>query len=123
MQPQGHVQVLLNMVLKGMTPQSALDAPRFCISASVSNTVDKEDYAPNAVSAETFLEDGIAPEVRDELIKMGHGVEILKGWARGMFGKGQVRTCPRRSVSSLRAHAFRGADYSKTSRRCLGWRK
>ncbi|KAK4704921.1 hypothetical protein P7C70_g1289, partial [Phenoliferia sp. Uapishka_3] len=90
MQPQGHVQVLLNMVLKGMNAQAALDAPRFCISASVTNTVDKEDYAPNAVSAETFLEEGISEKVRDELIKMGHGVEILRGWSRGMFGKGQI---------------------------------
>jgi len=31
MQPQGHIQVLLN-ILRGFTPQAALDAPRFCIS-------------------------------------------------------------------------------------------
>jgi len=36
MQPQGHVQVLLN-VLRGMTVQAALDAPRFCISVSLAS--------------------------------------------------------------------------------------
>ncbi|KAM0750360.1 gamma-glutamyltranspeptidase [Meredithblackwellia eburnea MCA 4105] len=90
MQPQGHVQVLLNMIRKGMTPQAALDSPRFCISASPTNQVDKADYAPDAVSADTFVEEGISPEVIKQLTRMGHKLSLLKGWQRGMFGKGQV---------------------------------
>ncbi|KAG2369442.1 gamma-glutamyltranspeptidase [Suillus spraguei] len=44
MQPQGHVQVLLNM-LRGFTAQAALDAPRFCISAGMPDSDDKDPAA------------------------------------------------------------------------------
>lgn len=59
MQPQGHVQVLLN-VLRGFNVQAALDAPRFCIdaepTASESSTISK-----------VFIEEGISPDVVDKL--------------------------------------------------------
>ncbi|KAI9727811.1 MAG: hypothetical protein M1834_007958 [Cirrosporium novae-zelandiae] len=80
MQPQGHVQVLLNMLAFKHDPQTALDAPRFCISASTSDRT-------------VYLEEGISEDVASELKKLGHQVEILKGYSRGMFGRGQVIRC------------------------------
>ena len=58
MQPQGHVQVLLN-ILRGFDVQAALDAPRFCIDA---DPVDYEGY-----TSKVFLEEGISSGAVDEL--------------------------------------------------------
>lgn len=58
MQPQGHVQVLLN-VLRGFSVQAALDAPRFCI--------DAEPIGNKSSQTQVFLEEGISPHVVDEL--------------------------------------------------------
>ncbi|MFO7916467.1 MAG: gamma-glutamyltransferase [Anaerolineae bacterium] len=71
MQPQGHVQVLNNMVCHGMDPQRALDAPRF-----------------NFQGANRFLiEPSLPDEVYEGLRRRGH--ELQKGWG-GNFGGGQV---------------------------------
>lgn len=65
-QPQGHIQVLLN-ILRGFSPQSALDAPRFCISAgspdaNVSNASNAGD-----INSEVYFEDGIPEETVEKL--------------------------------------------------------
>ncbi|KAI4752292.1 gamma-glutamyltranspeptidase [Aureobasidium sp. EXF-3400] len=83
MQPQGHVQVLMNMLVFKMTPQAALDAPRICIGAGMPDSGDVFDKT-------VYLEDGISEETADKLRAMGHNVEIIKGHGRGLFGRGQV---------------------------------
>lgn len=57
-QPQGHVQVLLNM-LRGFTAQAALDAPRFCISAGMPDPDEKDPAAFGVVSGGINFEDAI----------------------------------------------------------------
>ncbi|KLO13562.1 hypothetical protein SCHPADRAFT_940231 [Schizopora paradoxa] len=90
MQPQGHVQVLLNM-LRGFTAQSALDAPRFCISAgSPDSEVKNSSAKAGDINSEVYFEEGISEETVEELRKMGHDAHLVKGFQRGMMGRGQV---------------------------------
>ncbi|KAL8638131.1 MAG: hypothetical protein Q9228_004681 [Teloschistes exilis] len=86
MQPQGHVQVLLNMLAFKYNPQAALDAPRMCIG---SGTPDQGKVLDRKV----HLEEGIGEEVVEALRKLGHEVEVVKGWKRSLFGRGQVVRC------------------------------
>ncbi|KAJ5133046.1 Gamma-glutamyltranspeptidase [Penicillium atrosanguineum] len=80
MQPQGHVQVLLNMLAFGYHPQAALDSPRICIAAPTSESTDRT----------ICVEEGISEEAVEGLRRMGHQIEVLTGWKRSMFGRGQV---------------------------------
>ncbi|TNN55309.1 putative gamma-glutamyltransferase YwrD [Liparis tanakae] len=63
MQPQGHVQVLLNMLEFGMNPQQALDAPRVYVH-----------YEHKAAQWSLHLEEGVSLEVAEELRRRGHTV-------------------------------------------------
>lgn len=83
MQPQGHVQVLLNMLAWGMSPQEALDAPRVCIGAGYS---DKPEDGKVVVN----LEAGIGEDVVEALKKMGYAVILPDSGRRFLFGRGQV---------------------------------
>lgn len=82
MQPQGHAQVFLNMVLFKYNPQTALDAPRFCIGA--------ENIPGGTTGRKIKLEDGISEQVCKGLRAMGHDTEIVTGFNRRIFGRGQV---------------------------------
>lgn len=86
MQPQGHVQVLLNMLTFKYNPQAALDAPRICIGAG---TPDQGKVLDRTV----YLEEGISEDVAAELRHLGHEVSIVTGYQRGLFGRGQVIRC------------------------------
>ncbi|KAH8887886.1 gamma-glutamyltranspeptidase [Thozetella sp. PMI_491] len=87
MQPQGHVQVLLNMLTFGMNPQVALDAPRICIGVSLPG---KSTDPSRKVDNRVYLEEGISEEVAQALEGMGHEIKYVKGNGRVMFGRGQV---------------------------------
>ncbi|KAJ9657969.1 hypothetical protein H2201_007976 [Coniosporium apollinis] len=84
MQPQGHVQVLLNMLVFEHNPQAALDAPRICIGAGMPGADGK------VFDRTVYLEDGIREDVVKGLEKLGHHVQVVKGYQRGLFGRGQV---------------------------------
>jgi gamma-glutamyltranspeptidase / glutathione hydrolase len=90
MQPQGHVQVLLNM-LRGYGPQAALDAPRFCISAGSPDSELKDSGAKAGdINSEVYLEEGIPDATLDALREMGHDARRAAGVARMTMGRGQI---------------------------------
>jgi gamma-glutamyltranspeptidase/glutathione hydrolase len=67
MQPQGHVQVLLNLLGFGMDVQAAGAAPRFCHFGSSTPTGQRMSDGGSV-----GLENGIPVNVRRELAKKGH---------------------------------------------------
>ena len=71
MQPQGHLQVVVNQADYGMNPQAALDAPRWQFVSG--NTVLLEQSVPQAVAL--------------ALAQRGHNIQI---GAEAGFGKGQI---------------------------------
>lgn len=72
MQPQGHVQVIMNTVDWLLNPQSALDAPRWQWIAG----------------KEIWLESGVAPEIVEDLRRRGHEVRVLEDDTT--FGRGEI---------------------------------
>ena len=86
MQPQGHQQVLANMVDFGMDPQEALDHPRFYITG-----VGEGRSSGDVASSRVQVEEGLPEETIAGLRARGHSVDgPVSGHARSVFGRGQV---------------------------------
>jgi len=84
MQPQGHVQVLVNMVDLQMSPQMALDVPRWMVAV--------QRGAPGAEEPGglVYVEEGWSFPVLAELARRGHHLAPVTGRQRAMFGGGQI---------------------------------
>ncbi len=85
MQPQGHLQVLSNLVDLGHNPQQALDTPRFCIDVNNQGGVGAQDPGGTVL-----IEEGFSFLEAAELHKKGHRVLPVSGRSRSVFGGGQV---------------------------------
>ena len=75
-QPQGHLQVISNVVDYGMNSQEALDSLRFSIDIEETGVVR--------------LEEDIDPKIVAELERLGHKVKVVSGYERATFGGGQL---------------------------------
>ncbi|GLS24779.1 gamma-glutamyltransferase [Marinibactrum halimedae] len=77
MQPQGHVQILVNMVDYGMNVQEAGDAPRWQHLGSTEPTEGADTYLVDGGYIE--LETGVPYQVVRELMQKGHKVRFGVG--------------------------------------------
>ncbi len=80
MQPQGHVQIIVNLVDFDMNLQEAGDAPRFYHTGSAEPT-----GTPMTDGGVVYLEDGIPAEVRRELLRRGHTLRLTTGTSFGGY--------------------------------------
>ncbi len=81
MQPQGHVQVLCNIIDFGMNVQEAGDAPRFRHTGSSQPTGETMQDG-----GALHLETGIEAEVTRALARKGHRISVLLGGYGGYQG-------------------------------------
>ena len=88
----GHVQVLSNLLDRGLDPQASLDAPRFCIAPSSGDLQDRNPalLAADRGSIVVHFEEGFPRDAVDFVEMAGYRVaRNVSGHARKMFGRGQ----------------------------------
>ncbi len=79
MQPQGHLQMVVNLIDDKLDPQAALDRPRFRIEGGRASGI-------------VLLEQGLPPSVAGGLALMGHQIipEVSGPMRNAKFGLGQI---------------------------------
>jgi len=81
-QGQADLQIILNMLVFGMNPQQAVEAPRFATETRI-DSFWPHPYKPGVLS----VEPGIPEQTRAELQILGHAIEVV-----GACGNGAVVT-------------------------------
>jgi gamma-glutamyltranspeptidase/glutathione hydrolase len=89
MQPQGHFQMLVNMLDLEMSPQQALDVSRWRIDAG------SQGVGAQQPGGLVHMEEGWSFDLMAELTRRGHriaptGAYGRPGYGRGGFGGGQI---------------------------------
>ncbi|KAI9022834.1 nucleophile aminohydrolase [Phycomyces nitens] len=121
MQPQGQLQVILNMMHQKHNPQHALDLPRICVSPpkAADNPLGKDDPFTDLTHSAVYVEEGISEATIKELEAKGHLCYRLKGHARSMFGRGQIIRVKRDERTGKRVLAA-GSD-PRGDGHAIGW--
>ena len=90
MQPQGHVQTLLELLRYGRNPQAALDAPRFMWTGEKTLVVE-EDYDEKAV--EELIRRGHDVKRPSHDLDMGRGQYLIYDRKRKVYMGGTEKRC------------------------------
>jgi len=106
-QPQGHVQVLVNLIDFGMNLQQACDAPRLAHEGSSDPTGTPLEEGGGTLT----VENGFAPEVLAELARRGHVFKDHPGVYGGFQG----------ILWDAKNRAFVGASDWRKDGQAAGW--
>ena len=92
-QTQSLLQIVHNIFLFDMTPQQAIEAPRFRSSGGVS----------------VAIEDRVSAEVLSELAGLGHNLQLIRGWTATFGGAQMIHHEPTTGVLTAAADPRREA--------------
>ena len=98
-QPQGHLQLLVNMIDFGLDPQEALNALRFSVQ----------------MDGGVALESGLAESTFRDLQRRGHRAFMVEGYDRYIFGGGQM------IERDADTGTFRGGSEPRKDGCAIGW--
>jgi gamma-glutamyltranspeptidase / glutathione hydrolase len=84
MQPQGHFQMLVNLVDLALSPQHSLDMPRWSLSDP------GEGAGADTPGGLVLMEEGWDFAILAELSRRGHHIGPVDGFQRIVFGGGQI---------------------------------
>ncbi len=84
MQPQGHLQMLVNMASLDINPQQALDMPRWALSGP------HTELGADEPGGQVLIEEGWEYDALAEMARRGHRLIPVNGSGRAGFGGGQI---------------------------------